>query len=151
MLQGPEKKSRHSKEQLHCRVARSRQAKTDTQKNNCTTLLPSPGTQSWTCKRISALQCCKVWEEKADLKKEQLHCMSCLVLASQNRTCKKIIALQCCKSSEEKSDNCTALLPGVCKQNRSCLRTNALYVAGPGKHKPDMQKNNFIALLHGPG
>jgi hypothetical protein len=59
--------------------------------------LPSPGKQSWTCKRITALQCCKVLGRKSGLEK----------------------------------------------------RTTALHeLPGPGKPKPDMQKDNCIALLY---
>ncbi len=136
VLQGPKKKNRtwkrttalqkcpvpasktgHAKEQLHYTDAQSRQAKPDMQKNNCIAMLQGPGKKKRTT---------------AKLEKEQLHCMSCPVLASQNRSCKKIIALQCCQSSEEKSENCTALLPGVRSKTGHALEQMHFTLTVPG-------------------
>jgi hypothetical protein len=138
------------KEQLHYTVAQSRQTKPDTQKNNCTTLLPSPDKQSWTCKRVAALQCCKVLGRKSGFEKEQLHCMSCPVLASQSRTGKKITALQCCKVPGEKSGiekeqlHCMSC-PVLASQNRTCKKIIALQCCKSMEEKSD----NCTALLPG--
>jgi hypothetical protein len=137
MLQGPEKKSRHSKEQLHCRVARSRQAKTDTQKNNCTTLLPSPGKQNRKCKRILALKCCKVLGRKSGLEKRTtaLHELpspgkpkpdmqkdNCIAVLQgpwkKTRTCKRITALQCCKVLGRKTGHTKKTTALLCIRSR---------------------------------
>ncbi len=106
--------------------------------------------KNWTRKRTTALHCCPVpasktgnvkeyfhwnvarsWEEKADLKKEQLHCMSCPDPASQNRTCKKIIALQCCKVLGRKTGHTKRQLQfsvsGPGKQIHTCKRATKLH------------------------
>ncbi len=150
----------HAKEQLHYTVAQSRQAKLDMQMD-CTTLLPSPGKQSWTCKRITACIAMLQGPGKKNRTWKKNNCSAWVARSWQAKTGHaKRFALQCCKYLEEKFDNCTALLPGVCKQNRSCLRTIALYVAVSRKtqarhakeklhrivawsrlEKPDLQKN----------
>ncbi len=122
-------KNGHAKEQLHCTVAQSRQAKLDMKRITalqkcCKVLgrnsglekrktalheLPGPGKPKPDMQKDNCIAVLQGNEKKKRTRKEQLHCTALLPGPS--------------KKSVMQRKNCTALLPGPGKINRTCKRT----------------------------
>jgi hypothetical protein len=97
------------------------------------------------------LQCCKVLGRKIGLEKRTTAVHELPGPGKPKPDMQK--DLHCSVANTWKKNSTTAqhyCLVSVSKTGHA-LEQLHFTLPCPGKHKPDMQKKNFIALLHGPG